>query len=206
MGFALSEQLRALGASAALGAALALLYDLLRALRRPRRRGLTDLLDTLYCAALAVFGFFFALRIGDGELRLYMLFGALAGAVLFFSLLSPLLRPLWAFWAETLYALLRLARLPLQKLKILYGKLTKLCKRDFLFLRNSLIMDEYWKNSHRAYTRRRRKGALTYGGKDNKARRRARFPVDCAAARHRRGADAADAGPDRRGRGRTRRA
>ena len=71
----LSEQARCFLASLLLGFSLSLLYDLLRAvrLRRATKRRFTSALDLLYCAAFAPLTFLFALRIGGGELRLYML-------------------------------------------------------------------------------------------------------------------------------------
>ena len=98
MGVSLGAQAQGFLASLLLGAALALLYDLLRAIRLRRRtsNALTAALDALYCLLLAALSFLFALRVGGGELRLFMLFSALAGAIAYFALLAPLLRPLWA--------------------------------------------------------------------------------------------------------------
>ena len=108
MGVSLDAQAQDFLASLLLGAALALLYDLLRAIRLRRKASgaLTGALDALYCLLLALLSFFFALRIGGGELRLFMLLSALLGAVLYFALLARCLRPLWAFWADVLFALL----------------------------------------------------------------------------------------------------
>lgn len=93
MGIEIGAQLDALWRSLFLGAAFALLYDGLRALRlrRRTRRALTDLLDALYCLFLAAALLAFTLRIGQGELRLYMLAFIALGAYLSFALLSPLL-------------------------------------------------------------------------------------------------------------------
>ena len=68
--------------------------------RRNYQSALTDLLDALYCLFLAAALLAFTLRIGQGELRLYMLAFIALGAYLSFALLSPLLRPLWDFWAD----------------------------------------------------------------------------------------------------------
>ena len=46
----------------------------------------------------------FALRIGQGELRLYMLTGVALGALLYSLTLPPLLRPLWDFWLDAAVA------------------------------------------------------------------------------------------------------
>ena len=88
----LSEQAQCFLASLLLGFILSLLYDLLRAvrLRRATKRRFTSALDLLYCAAFALLTFLFALRIGGGELRLYMLFSVLLGAVSYFAFCARL--------------------------------------------------------------------------------------------------------------------
>ena len=128
----LSEQARCFLASLLLGFILSLLYDLLRAvrLRRATKRRFTSALDLLYCAAFALLTFLFSLRIGGGELRLYMLCSALLGAVSYFTLCARLFRPLWAFWAEVLFSFARLAAAPLRWLQKVYGKLAKLSQKS----------------------------------------------------------------------------
>lgn len=108
MGIELTEQVAMFFRSVLLGGALGLLYDLLRALRALGGRVWGGVLDGVYCALSASLLFFFVLA-GDGELRLFFLAGALGGAVLFFCLLSPVLRPLWDFWLEILLSPVRLA-------------------------------------------------------------------------------------------------
>ena len=70
-----SQQLTAYLTAALLGAASAMVYDLLRAvrLRRRRDRRLTGLADGLYITVVGLLLLWFTLRIGEGELRLYML-------------------------------------------------------------------------------------------------------------------------------------
>ncbi|MBQ1603742.1 MAG: spore cortex biosynthesis protein YabQ [Oscillospiraceae bacterium] len=175
MRIALDAQLRALGASVLLGLGLALVYDLLRAirLRRHTRHGFTAFWDAVYCLALAVIGFFFSLRVGDGELRIYMLLAALGAAALFFAVCSPVLRPLWDFWAATLSELLGLIRLPLKKIKIFYGKLAKISKRLFLFSKQSAIMTVNRRFLSHHPGGRMQKEAFPHGkGKRKKTRRR----------------------------------
>lgn len=41
------------------------------------------------------------LRRAQGQLRLYLLLGAVGGGVLFFTAFSPFLRPVWDFWVDT---------------------------------------------------------------------------------------------------------
>lgn len=157
----LSEQARCFLASLLLGFILSLLYDLLRAvrLRRATKRRFTSALDLLYCAAFALLTFLFALRIGGGELRLYMLCSAFFGAVSYFTLCARLFRPLWAFWAEVLFSFARLAAAPLRWLQKVYGKLAKLCKRYFLFSRNRLIIKSYERRARYSLRRARKKEA-----------------------------------------------
>ena len=88
-----SQQLSAYLTAAALGAASAMCYDLLRTvrLRRRRNRRLTGALDAVYIAGQGLLLLWFALRIGQGELRLYMLTGMALGALLYGLTLPPLL-------------------------------------------------------------------------------------------------------------------
>ena len=97
MGNIISEQLLLFLRSVLLGGVLGLIYDLLRPLRRLGDPLWGGLLDALYAFA-AVSGVFFFVMAGDGELRVFILLGALGGAVLFFCLLSQPMRPLWDFW------------------------------------------------------------------------------------------------------------
>ena len=72
---ALSQPLLLFCQAILLGMAAALLYDLLRAfrLRLPR---LTSALDILYCLAAGMAVFLFMLRRAQGQMRLYLLLGA----------------------------------------------------------------------------------------------------------------------------------
>ena len=97
MGINISQQLTLFAQSILLGMAVALVYDLLRPfrIRLPR---LTAVLDVLFCLVLSVSVFLFMLRRAQGELRGYVLLGAVGGAILYFTLFSALLRPVWDFW------------------------------------------------------------------------------------------------------------
>ena len=130
----LMGQLAAFGQSILLGAALALVYDLLRPLRR-RRPGWTAGLDGLYCLSVGLGLFFFTLRLTGGQLRLYALLGALGGGVLFFSLFSAPLRPLWDFWADTAGFLWHLIWIPWIWWKNFCKKLWAWGKNLFYFAR-----------------------------------------------------------------------
>ena len=82
MGTPVSDQLMAFGQSILLGLSAGVLYDLLRPfrLRRPR---LTGWLDGIYCLVVGAASFLFLLRRADGELREFLVLGALGSAVLF---------------------------------------------------------------------------------------------------------------------------
>ena len=60
--------------AAALGAALGLIYDVLRGLRRSLR-GLTPLLDLCFALSVLLSGLLLALYAGDGHYRIFMLLG-----------------------------------------------------------------------------------------------------------------------------------
>ena len=139
------QQLRLLALSGLLGALGAVFYDMLRAVRLLRRdsRPLTHLLDGLYAALLLLAVSVFALRLGEGELRLYMLLGIVLGAVLYFLLPSALLRPVWDFWTAAAAETARLLRLPFSLCLGLIKKLCKTAKKVFLFLRKYAKIKNY---------------------------------------------------------------
>ena len=97
MGNIISEQLMLFLRSVLLGGVLGLLYDLLRPFRRLGGQLWGGLLDALYGLTTVSAVFLFVMA-GDGELRVFILMGALGGGVLFFCLLSQPMRPLWDFW------------------------------------------------------------------------------------------------------------
>ena len=99
MAVQITVQLRTFGLSILLGLSAGVLYDLLRALRLRRPR-LTWALDLLYCLTAGAALSLFVLRQGDGQLRGYILLGALGGGVVFFGVFSAPLRPVWEFWLD----------------------------------------------------------------------------------------------------------
>ena len=115
MGNYVTAQLVTFAHAALLGAVCAVVYDLLRSVRLLRRRSvlLTHALDGAYAALVLLAVFLFALRRGEGELRLYMLLAMALGAIFYFAALSTLLRPLWDFWASAAAAFLALLWKPL---------------------------------------------------------------------------------------------
>ena len=78
MGTVINQQLAMFLRSIALGACLALVYDLLRVLRRLGGQVWGGLLDAAYCVTASVSLAFFVLA-GDGELRLFFLLGQREG-------------------------------------------------------------------------------------------------------------------------------
>ena len=122
----MSAQLILFLQSILLGAALGLLYDFLRAIRR-RGGGelLLTVLDGLYAIASACTIFFFVMA-GDGELRLFVLLGALGGAILHFCLFSGPMAPLWDFW-------LGIFLLPWKFMVNIMKKIGTFCKKLFSF-------------------------------------------------------------------------
>ena len=131
-----SSQLRELLSSVALGAGAAFVYDILRTARLLDRRDrlLTHLLDGLFVIALGTGALFLSFSLGQGQLRLYMLTGAALGSLLWFSLFSKLLRPVWEVWCAALVAAVLLLLKPLH---LLYGLLQKgwlAAKKGFSFL------------------------------------------------------------------------
>lgn len=132
---ALSQPLLLFCQAILLGMAAALLYDLLRAfrLRLPR---LTSALDILYCMAAGLAVFLFMLRRAQGQLRLYLLLGAVGGGVLFFTAFSPFLRPVWDFWVDTLAFLLHLTAIPLRGAENLCKKSADGEKISFILFAN----------------------------------------------------------------------
>ena len=143
-----SQQLSAYLTAAALGAASAMCYDLLRTvrLRRRRNRRLTGALDAVYIAGQGLLLLWFALRIGQGELRLYMLTGMALGALLYGLTLPPLLRPLWDFWLDAAVQCCRLLCRPAAILACWVKKAAAFLKKTFPF--------------HRACATIKRKGRL----------------------------------------------
>ena len=125
MGNIISEQLLHFLRSVLLGGVLGLLYDLLRPFRRLGGKLWGGFLDALYALA-TVSGLFFFVMAGDGELRVFILMGALGGAVLFFCLLSQPMQPLWDFWTALFLK-------PVRWAKKFLGKCEKKRKKLFSF-------------------------------------------------------------------------
>ena len=129
-----AQQLLVFGQSILLGLSAGLLYDLLRPFRVRAPRA-TGWLDGAYCLAVGGAMFLFLLRRGAGQLRGFVILGAVGGAVLYFCAFSEPLRPLWAFWADTLAFLWSLLCLPLRWTRNFYKKMLRRGKNLFYFWR-----------------------------------------------------------------------
>ena len=94
-------QLQTMGAAFGLGCGAMLVYDLLRTVRLARRRrAVTHVTDLLYVLAVGWALLRFALSIGRGELRLYVLPCAALGTFFSLKVLAPVFRPVWRFWLD----------------------------------------------------------------------------------------------------------
>ncbi|MBR2484442.1 MAG: hypothetical protein IKB53_06835 [Oscillospiraceae bacterium] len=89
--------------------------------------------------------FFFALRAAGGELRIYQLICFFGGMVLFFTLCSEMLRPLWDFWTDALLRFVRFSLLPFQFLHRLGRKFALFGKKLFHFQKKYYIISRYRK-------------------------------------------------------------
>ena len=156
MAIHVTEQLRTFLLSILLGLGPGVLYDLLRAvrLRHPR---LTAPLDLLYCQAVGLAVFLFVLRQSDGQLRGFILLGGLGGGILFFSLLSRPLRPVWDFWMDRWMELFQFLSLPGRFCAAVCKKFAFQAKTLFYFLRKyaTIHIEGVWKPL--------RKGGMSHG-------------------------------------------
>ena len=114
-----------LAAAFALGAALGVVYDLLRALRR-RVPALTAAADVLFCLLLLVGLLALALYAGGGLLRLFFFPGIALGAWAYFRTLGRLLLPAfsWVFSAigRVFHLILAPGKIFLKKCRIFFKK------------------------------------------------------------------------------------
>ncbi|WP_409969720.1 spore cortex biosynthesis protein YabQ [Bengtsoniella intestinalis] len=151
----ITEQARVFVLSVLLGIAIGGLYDMAGAVRGHWPR-LTPMVDVTFGLSALGAVFLFILRQSQGQLRLFVLLGILGGCVLFFTGLSPLLRPVWGFWVETLVWLGRILALP----AVIFGNLLKLfrnyLKKLFYFWQKCCTM-----KYHRL--QRGSKGGMSHG-------------------------------------------
>lgn len=137
-----SAQLEGYVTAAALGAAAGAVYDLLRTVRLRRRRSapLTHVLDAVFLLAAAPALLWYALRVGEGELRLVMLSAMGLGALVYLWALSPLVLPLWDFWLGVAAGTARLLWRPAAWLGAAVKKIGCRAKKAFLFRRKCAMI------------------------------------------------------------------
>ena len=139
-------QVQTIAAAFAMGCAAALVYDLLRTLRLARRRRLvTHLTDLAYVLAVGWAFLRFALSIGQGELRLYVLPCAALGAWAYLRLLAPILRPVWRFWVGAAAQMGRMLRRPAEILCHFCKKVWKSAQKAIAFLKKNSKIKIYRK-------------------------------------------------------------
>ena len=111
----IAAQALSLAVSFAVGVASAFLYDLLRSIRIRWKTfsPLTHTLDVLYVLAVLFLALWLTLVVGEGKLRLYMITGAGAGALLWWLFPSRFLRTAWDFWIDAAVCFVRLLLRPL---------------------------------------------------------------------------------------------
>ena len=139
-------QMQTIAAGLAVGCAAAVVYDLLRTVRLARRRrAVTHITDLLFVLAVGWALLRFALSIGRGELRLYVLPCAALGALAYLRLLAPFFRPVWRFW---LGAAAQMGRMLSQPVKILWHfckKVWESTQKAIAFLKKSSKIKIYRK-------------------------------------------------------------
>jgi cell division protein FtsL len=128
VGNVVPEQLQLFLQSILLGLGLGLGYDLTRPWRALGGKLWGTVLD-IFTSFAAVAAIVFFVMAGDGELRLFILLGAFGGLVVFFGLLGPPLRPIWAF-------LTRLILLPVRLVWIFLEKFAQILKKLFSFFKS----------------------------------------------------------------------
>lgn len=158
MGGLFSQQLLAFGQSVLLGLSVGILYDLLRPFRLLLPR-IAPLLDALFCAAAGGGSFLFLLRCGSGELRGFLIVGALGGTVLFFCAFSEWLRPVWKFWTDTLMWMVHMLIRPVRRIKNFCKKTVRQGKNLFYFIRKCYtIRRTKWGRRRHTWQEKRKSG------------------------------------------------
>ncbi|MBQ8851163.1 MAG: spore cortex biosynthesis protein YabQ [Oscillibacter sp.] len=156
-----------------LGAGAAVVYDFLRPFRLRFRR-CAPFLDGAYPLAVGAAAFAFLLRRAEGELRGFLVVGAIGGAVLYAAGMSELLRPLWDFWAETAVELVRLGLLPVKAAAAFAKKMVRRGKNLFYFARKCYTIRKI------GYQAQFSKGGGRRGKRDQTGKKDRKRPCDQA--------------------------
>ena len=102
MGLPLTFQLYQAAVSFGAGTLIALVYDLLRACRQRRARGISHLADALFWLFVCGTLFFLGMRFGGGQIRIFMACCALLGSISYRLMFSPSILPLFCKVLEIL--------------------------------------------------------------------------------------------------------
>ena len=102
MGVDIALQAAAFVRGVSVGAALGLLYDVMRVIRRLGGRGVAQALDLLFWLWATLCLFLCALLLGDGEVRIYLMGAFALGGGGYLLLLSPVVLPILSRLAAAL--------------------------------------------------------------------------------------------------------
>lgn len=112
----LSQQFMEVAATLLMGLALGCLYDIFRLIRQHRGGVFIPVLcDVLFCLFAAAALFVHGMTVGEGELRLYMPFLALCGAILYFFIFGAEFRSIFRKIAGVISKIVRWILKPLKK-------------------------------------------------------------------------------------------
>lgn len=132
MGIELHRQALALLLALGLGVLLGLAYDLLRPPRRRSGQLLGAALDLVFCAAAGFAAFLYAMSAGNGRLGLWELAAMLLGFLLYLSLPSRWLLPLFSRGWELFFRGLDAAKKTLKILRNLAKKCFQIVAECFI--------------------------------------------------------------------------
>jgi hypothetical protein len=141
-----------------LGAGFGFMYDCMRIVRgRLPLRGVTMVLDGLFCLFCAAAAFWFAMSFGGGRLRLSSIIAVSFGVILYFYLLSAFVRSVGFVLIDGVIELFRVVFRPFISIS---KKIHKILTKSFSFLKKCHII--------RAERKKRRKKPGGTGKKKNK--------------------------------------
>ncbi|MBQ9679200.1 MAG: spore cortex biosynthesis protein YabQ [Ruminococcus sp.] len=118
MGFSLSDQTAYFLWSLVLGAALAVLYDVVRAVRMTVRAGRVHVMisDILFFTVCGVITSLFALPFNKGDVRAFILFGEAVGFLAYRLTLGAIMGKVYAFFARVIRGFVQKTRKLLEKI------------------------------------------------------------------------------------------
>ncbi len=125
MELAVKNQALGLTLAFVMGAAMGVMYDVLRPLRRRSGRGGAALLDILYILFCGALAFVFAMGAGSGKLGVWELAATLAGFAGYIYTLSDLVFPLLDGAAGAISRLLKQVKLKIKNINEKTAELTK---------------------------------------------------------------------------------